>query len=319
LKSAAPFPVGAAVTTQALQEPAYAAKVVREFSELTAEWEMKMEALLTPAGGLNFAPGDRLVEFAAAHGLRMHGHTLVWHQETPAAFTRLEGDRGAFGRAYARYIREVAGHYRGAVRSWDVVNEAVAEDPSGLRPCLWSRNLGGEAYVAEAFHLARSADDQAVLFLNDYGLEETGKRRIFLGLCERLLRQGAPLGGIGSQTHLDLAQPAAGLKAAVAELASLGLPVHISELDVSTRGRPRWFAFGDDLQRQAALVEVVVESFMRLPERQRFAITLWGVRDSDSWLRRPPYPKGVDRPLLFDADSRPKPAARAFVRAASGR
>ena len=321
LKMVAPFPVGVCVSTGNFDDPVLLPLILQNFSQFTAEWQMKMETILQDDGGFAFEQSDRIVDFAGQHGIRMHAHTLIWYAQKPSAFERIDGDKAAFQNAYRNYIAAVAGRYRGRVVSWDVVNEPVADEGGGLRDCLWSKNLGQVGYMVDAFHLAREADDQAVLFLNDYWLEKRPeKRRAFLRLAEQLLKGGAPLQGLGSQTHLDIGLPAGSVKAAIQDIASLGLPIHLSELDVSTRFSR--FDFENDTEkaaRQARLVHETVEAFMALPERQRFAITSWGVRDSDSWMQRPPNPPGVNKPLLFDQDGRPKPAAAAFVAAAAGR
>jgi endo-1,4-beta-xylanase len=319
LKMVAPFPVGTCFMSGGAGDVALVELIDANFSQITPEWEMKMEAILKDDGGFDFSRSDAIADFAAQHSLRLHAHTLVWYAQKPAAFERIDGNRPAFKNAYRNYIAAVAGRYRGRVVSWDVVNEAVNNDDSGAyRDCLWRRNLGMD-YIPQAFHLARAADDQAVLFLNDYNLESNPiKRGGFLRLAESLLKAGVPLGGLGTQTHIDINLAPGMVTAAMRGLASLGLPIHVSELDVSTRfGRVDRTA--DRSLRQARLVHETVAAFMALPARQRFAITLWGVRDRDSWLQRPPNPPGVDRPLLFDDQGRPKQAAAAFVAAVSGR
>jgi endo-1,4-beta-xylanase len=321
LKMVAPFPVGVCVSTGNFEDPTLLPLILQNFSQFTAEWQMKMETILKDDGGFAFAEPDRIVDFAAENGVRMHAHTLIWYAQKPAAFERIDGNKPAFQNAYRNYIAAVAGRYRGRVVSWDVVNEPVADEGGVLRECLWSKNLGQLGYMIDAYHLAREADDRALLFLNDYWLEKRPeKRRAFLHLAEQLLKSGAPLQGLGSQTHLDIGLEPGSVKAAIQDIASLGLPIHLSELDVSTRFT-RFDVEGDAQKatRQARLVHETVEAFMALPERQRFAITNWGVRDSDSWMQRPPNPPGVNKPLLFDAEGRPKPAAAAFITAATGR
>ena len=321
LKMVAPFPVGTCVSTGEFDDTALTRMILANCSQLTAEWQMKMETILQDDGSYAFEQPDQIVDFAGQSGLRMHGHTLIWYAQKPAAFERIDGNRAAFRNAYRNYIAAVAGRYRGRVVSWDVVNEPVADEGGTLRECLWSRNLGQIDYMIEAFHLAREADDQAILFINDYWLEtRPEKRRAFMRLVEQLLKAGAPLGGIGTQTHLDITDDHAIIAPAMRDLASFGLPIHVSELDVSTRvGRFDLTSPQGRSDRQARLVHAVVEAFMRLPPQQRFAITLWGLRDADSWLQRPPNPKGVDTPALFDDAGRPKPAAAAFVAALAGR
>ncbi len=156
-----------------------------------------------------------------------------------------------------------------------------------------------------------------MLFLNDYGLEYSpGKRAGFLRLAERLLKAGAPLGGLGTQTHIGVDLQPGAISAAMQDLAGLGLPIHVSELDISIR--EGGFAPQARGERQARLAHEVAAAFMRLPERQRFAVTLWGLRDRDSWLCHPPHPAG-DQPLFFDDAGRPKPMAAAFLAGANGR
>ena len=186
-----------------------------------------------------------------------------------------------------------------------MVNEAVRDDGVGLRECLYSRNMGGEGYVAEAFHLARAADPQALLLINDYNLETTPAKRVaFMRLVERLLAQGAPVGGIGCQTHIDLDVSTGATRRAIADLATLGLPIHVSELDVSLHGR-RPSGGASRLAAQAARYGEVADAFMALPAHQRFAFTVWGLRDSSSWLLRND-PR--DLPLMFDDAGAAKPA-----------
>jgi len=316
LKSLARFPVGCAVSSANLADPTFAALLTRNVSQVTPEWEMKMEYILTDDGGYRFDAPDAIAAFARAHGLRLFGHTLVWYAENAAVFTRLDGQAKAFADAYRRYILTVAGRYRGQAVGWDVVNEAVNEDGEGLRDCLWSRNLGQVDYMRRAFDLAHEAAPDAVLLINDYDLERLAKKRTtYLRLVETLLKAGAPLGGLGTQSHLraDLAPGAIG--AAIADLAGMGLPIHVSEFDISLNGAGGLFASRDELvQRQARLAGEIGEAFARLRAAQRFAFTSWGLRDRDSWLRgakenpSPPW----DAPLLFDDQGRPKPMLAAL-------
>lgn len=313
LKSAAPFPLGVAAMTEQFGDPDWDALVRANFDRITPEWEMKAEAVVDGASRMTWDRPDRIVALAEDRGLMTFGHTLVWYSQVPKTFAPLEGDRRRFELAFGEYVRRVAGRYAGRVVGWDVVNEAVTDDGSGYRTSnAFARNLGMD-YVRIAFEHARAADPDAVLFLNDYNLEQLPKKRAdFLRLAEKLLREGAPLGGLGSQTHIpaDLAQGE--LKRAIGELASLGLPVHVSELDVSL-ARAR--SLGDHRAGQRRLVAEAVDAVMALPERQRFGITVWGARDKDSWLVR----EGRrDEPLLFDDQARPKSMAAALVDALKG-
>jgi len=323
LKAAARFPVGCAVTLQHLNDPVDAVLLTRHFSQVTAEWEMKMEYILRDDGGFRFDAPDAIAAFARANGLRLFGHNLIWYAQSPPAFERVDGQGRAFADAYRNYILAVAGRYRGQAAGWDVVNEPVLDDGSGVRDCLWSRNLGGADYIRRALDHAREADPGAVLLINDYNLESLPRKRAtFMRLVERLLTAGAPIGGIGSQTHLATDLPQGAVTAALRDLASLGLPIHVSELDISlNRERGISFSAYDKQARQLQLAQEAAEAFAALPAAQRFGFTLWGLRDSESWLRSPkenPTPPW-DTPLAFDDQGRAKPMLAALEAGFGGR
>jgi len=310
LKQGARFPVGCAVTTDHLRDPAYAALLTREFTQVTAEWEMKMEYILQDDGSLRFDAPDAIAAFAKANGMSLFAHTLVWYAQSPAAFQRLDGQGDAFAKAYGDYIASVAGRYRDAA-GWDVVNEAVAEDGNGLRQCLWSKNLGQIDYMRRAFDAARAAAPDAVLLLNDYNLESLpAKRATFMRLAETLLKTGAPLTGLGTQSHIAADLPPGAVTTSINDLARLGLPIHVSELDISLN-RAQGVLVSRDVwrERQRRLAGEIGEAFARLPSDKRVSFTIWGLRDSDSWLRSqrenpsPPW----DEALFFDDQGRPKP------------
>lgn len=311
LKSA-PFAVGTAVQAGFLDDPAFAALCAAQVSQLTPEWEMKMEYIVRDDGGFRFDAPDRIAAFARAHGQRLFGHTLVWYAQSPPAFERLDERRASFAQAFERYVTAVVGRYAGQAVGWDVVNEAVAEDGDGWRDSLWARRLGDFEHMAAAFHHARAADPGVALFLNDYNLESLPRKRAtFLKLAERLLREGAPLTGVGTQTHVAADLPAGTLKTAIAELGSLGLSVHVSEMDVSiSRGRGIGRSRTSLEAGQARLYVEAAEAFAALPKAQQFAFTHWGLRDKDSWLKRE---DATDTPLLFDDAGRPKAAAAAWL------
>lgn len=316
LKSIAPCAIGTAIQAEQLRDPLLTALVLEHCSQLTAEWEMKMEYIVQPDGSFRFDAPDAIAGFASREGLRLFGHTLVWYSQAPPAFERLDETRARFADAYRAYITAVVGRYRGQAVGWDVVNEAVAEDGEGWRESLWASRLGDFEHMRLAFEIAHEADPSAVLFLNDYNLEYLPKKRFtFLRLVERLLKAGAPLTGLGTQTHLAADQAPGETRKAIRELASVGLPIHVSELDVSLARAGRFISRGNLIQRQTALYGEVAEAVAELPEHQRFGLTLWGLRDKDSWLRRE---NAGDAPAPFDDQGMPKAGAEAMSRAWSG-
>lgn len=317
LRTITPGAFGTCVQTPNLTDPAWLDLARTHVSQLTPEWEMKMEYIL--ADGLDrprLDRADRTARFADDNGMALHGHTLIWYAQGQDVFSGL--DNAAFDRAFDGYIATVAGRYRGKVRSWDVVNEPILDDGSGLRDCHWSRRYGQDGYILRAFEKARIADPDAVLFLNEYNLEGIpAKGSQFLRLVERLLKAGCPLQGLGTQSHLWIDIADGQIAAFIHELAQFGLPIHVSELDVTLRTDDRLDLRGlqDRLARQTARVTELADAYVRLPSAQRFAFTTWGLRDTDSWYRRDDKDDGKDRPLPFNAAGQPNPMATALAAA----
>ena len=315
LKTACPAPFGAAAKAYLLDDVDWTDLAKAQASQLTPEWEMKMEYVL--ADGLdrpNFDRADRIAAFAQANGMALHGHALIWYAQGEEAFAGL--GRAAFDRAFDGYIATVAGRYRGRARGWDVVNEPILDDGSAMRDCHWSARYGHDGYMLRAFDRARQADPQAVLFLNEYNQESIpAKGAQFLRLVERLLKAGCPLGGLGLQSHLWIDVEDGAIAAFMREAAQFGLPIHVSELDCTLRTDRRLDlrSVGDRIARQSARVTELAAAFAALPERQRYAFTVWGLRDTDSWYRQGGKDDGRDKPLPFDSFGRPNPMAAALA------
>ena len=315
LKSVCPAPFGAAAKTHLLDDAGWVALARANLSQVTPEWEMKMEYIL--AGGLdhpNFDRADRIAAFAAANGMALHGHVLIWYAQGQEAFAGL--DDAAFDRAFDGYVAGLAGRYRGKARGWDVVNEPILDDGSGLRDCHWSARYGHDGYIRRAFDRAREADPEALLFLNEYNQESVpAKGAQFLRLVERLLKAGCPIQGLGLQSHLWIDVEDGAIARFMREAAQFGLPIHVSELDCTLRTEDRLDlrSQADRIARQAARVTELASAFAALPERQRYAFTVWGLRDTDSWYRQGDKDDGRDRPLPFDSFGRPNPMAAALT------
>lgn len=300
--------VGTAVQTSLLGGAQYGTVAAREFNYLTAEYEMKWNVIEPAPGSTNFGPGDAIVGYAASNGMRVKGHTLIWHGSVPSWLGALPPDE--LRNAFERHIRQVAAHYRGRVHAWDVVNEAVADSGTSLRDTLFRQKLGDE-YIADAFRLARAADPEALLFYNDYGGEDlNAKAQRIYSLLEDLKSKGVPIDGVGLQMHISATSrpPVANIAENMRRLAALGLIVHISEMDVRINN-----AAGTDqarLDAQRAAYREVVGVCMAEPRCE--AVTFWGFTDAHTWLTG-------DRPLLFDAQYQPKPAFYGVLDALRGR
>lgn len=310
LRQGALVPVGCCIKTGDFADPAFVTQFTSNFSQLTPEWEMKMASILKSDGTYKFEAADAVAAFAQRNKMRLHATTLVWYKQRPTAFVRLDGQREAFAAAYRDYILTVVRRYKGRAVGWDVVNEPIESDGKRLRECLWSKNMGAENYMVRAFQHATEADPNMTAFINEYALErDPTKRLTFMKLIERLLKKGAKIGGIGTQTHLRIEQKKGASAAAIKDLASFGLPIHISELDVSFGQTPLdRLPLKTKLAMAAEQAAEVSEAFMALPEKQRYALTLWGLNDGVSWLRQPPYdPRRKDQPLAFDDYGKPNP------------
>lgn len=248
----------------------------------------------------------------------------------PGGVGRFNGPRASREELLARmreHIHTVVGRYKGKIKVWDVVNEAIADSGTNvLRNSLWLEIIGPD-FIAKAFEYAHEADPDAILRYNDYGLENPGKRAKLITLIKGLQEQKVPIHAIGSQAHLSVSSPSfEGMDQALTEMASLGLPIHITELDVNGAQAGQRNT-GADISDNASATQggLVDDANRRLQEQyaQMFRafvkhrdvvkmVTFWGVNDGVSW-------RADGRPLLFDHNNQPKPAFEAVIRAASER
>jgi endo-1,4-beta-xylanase len=292
--------VGAAVQTSFLGGAQYTGVLDRHFNYLTAEYEMKMATIGSGPGVYNFGPGDTILAYAGGRGMRVKGHALLWHGSVPGWVNALSPDD--LRSAVNAYIRAVCEHYRGRVLAWDVVNEAIADDGS-MRDTVFRQKLG-DGYIAEAFRAARLADPGALLFYNDYGGDGLGLKsdRIY-DLVRTLVADGVPIDGVGLQMHVTATNPppASSVASNMARIASLGLLVNISEMDVRISAVPGTVQSRLEAQRSVyrSLVGVCVA------EPRCHGVTFWGFTDAHSWIDQQ---FGPDDPLLFDEQYAPKPA-----------
>jgi endo-1,4-beta-xylanase len=271
---------------------------------------------------------DPNVAIALDAGLKLTGAHLLWHERTPAWLESLPREQAQ--QAAAAHIQRMAGFYRGKCFSWNVVNEAIRPSDhaaDGLRvdsPFL--RALGPDFFEA-AFREARAADPAALLLYNDYDLEldtpdQQARRTALFHLLDRLQKAQVPIDGVGLQSHLKLARFAdfheKTYRAFLHDLAQRGLKVVITELDVDDRGAPP----APD-ERDRAVADVYARFLaVALDEPAVAALVTWGLCDPYSWLNHNAYfpqfvrPDGLpQRPLLFDAAFRPKPAYDAVLQA----
>jgi endo-1,4-beta-xylanase len=269
--------------------------------------ELKWAALRPTPFVFNFDQADWLEQFSRNHNLLFRGHTLVWHEALPDWFQSFVNRQNA-ERILREHILTVAGRYRGKMHSWDVVNEAIQPyegQPGGLRNSPWLQLLGPQ-YLDIAFHTAAEADPHALLVLNqdqlEYDKHEDENCRIsILKLLERLKSNGTPIHALGIQAHLlgdeNRFNPNK-FRAFLRDVASLGLKIMITEMDVADQHLPYDKNIRDDI------VAIRYKEFLSvaLDEPAVIAVITWGLSDKYTWLAdvRPRDDKAPVRPLLLD-------------------
>ena len=322
LKNSFNFPIGAAVDMDRLNGKTYNNVVSREFSSVTAESSMKFGAVHPSKDVFNFKKADAIVAFAKKNNMRVHGHTLIWPKDSlaPSWLLNFKGDSTAWDNLLKTHIQTVVKHFKGQVASWDVVNEAYADNGT-LKDNIWLRNIGPD-YISKAFLYAHQADPNALLFLNDYGQEFGGKKMTaILNLVANLRKCNIRIDGLGFQMHTVLRLDIKGLKTNVDRTVAAGLLIHFSELDVSVRyQKPENFKLDDALATaQAAKFKEIVKVYLSIPKALQFGITTWGVSDADSFMNSNVVNKDHDYPLLFDKNYSAKPAYKSFIEAGLGK
>jgi endo-1,4-beta-xylanase len=316
-------------------EPRGRELLVQHFDVLTPENCMKPGPIHPERGRPDFAAGDALVAFAERHGMAVVGHCLSWHQQCPSWLYPAGIDRDGALAQLREHIQAVAGHYRGRLQGWDVVNEAIADEGEFLRDTPALRAIGPD-HVLQAFQLAREADPGAELYYNDYNIERPAKRQRTLRLLRELLAAGARVDGVGIQGHWILDQvPFDDIRDAIAEYRALGLKVMITELDIDVVDRPdcsadisvqRAYSPASDVYRDGLPAEVAerqAEQYARLfrlfsEPGAVSRVTFWGLHDGLSWLNTWPGTR-TNHPLLFDRACQPKRACTAVLEIAGAR
>jgi len=309
--------------------------IEKHFNTITPENALKWGFIHPRPDQYAFTQADRFVEFGQKQGMFIIGHTLIWHSQTPRwVYQDQDGkplSREALLERMREHIHTVVGRYKGKIRGWDVVNEALNEDGT-LRQSPWLKYVG-EDYLVKAFQFAREADPDAELYYNDYSLEEGRKREGALNLVKKLQAAGIKLTGVGLQGHYSLEHPSAQqIQETIEAFSRLGLKVMITELDVDVLPAPNGFGGADVSMNFAAdpklnpytnglpagieqrLARRYAELFhLFLTERSVARVTFWGVSDRSSWLNNFPIRGRTNYPLLFDRTGQPKPAFQTVV------
>ncbi|MFC5973646.1 endo-1,4-beta-xylanase [Halomarina salina] len=308
------FDLGTAVDAAALRDDvSYRDTVRTEFNALTPENALKMGPLRPSLNTYDFTDADALVNFARANDMTVRGHTLVWHNQTPEWFQPWDYTDDQLRRFLREHVQTVVGRYRRSVGTWDVVNEAVADDGT-MRETVWYDAMG-EQYLDRAFEWANEVNPDADLYYNDYGADAVNEKSdAVYDLVERLLDRGVPLDGVGLQLHALGEWPDPDSVAEnVRRFQALGLDVQVTEMDVAF---PAGEEPDDALERQAEFYGDVLDACL---DTGVDTLVTWGVDDARSWIRsfRDFSERYTGDPLLFDERNRPKPAYRAVREALS--
>jgi len=341
------FMIGTAVNTAIItgRDTASEEVVIRHFNTITIENDMKAEEINPEPGVYDFAAADAFVEFGEKHDMYIVGHTLVWHNQTPAWFFLDDHGKPNTPEAQVERMRQhievVAGRYAGRVHAWDVVNEVIDNDGS-YRPTTWVNSVGsGDDLVKYAFKFAEKYAPGTQLYYNDFNAWRPAKRDGIMRLVRVLQEEGIRIDGVGIQGHWGLNYPKNEyIIAAIDSFSTLGVKVMITEMDIDVlpltkegqiigtgMSDPQFqleefkgffdpYADGlpDEVEQQ--LADRYAELFQIFYDRRDVIdrMTLWGVYDGMSWKNNYPIPGRTNYPLLFDRDRQPKPATEAVLR-----
>ena len=315
------FLIGTALPTRAFSDLITTDIVSQDFNRLTCENEMKFDATEPSEGNFRFEQGDTLVNFAEKYGMEVHGHTFLWHSQTPQWVFQNPNDgrplRDVVLQRLENHIRALMTHWKGKIQSWDVCNECFEDDgrPRGFSP--WRQNIGDD-YMEQAFRIADKVakelgEEKVLLVYNDFNMYKPGKVQAVVNMVNDFKAKGVRIDAIGMQAHWQSNDDPdiATIEAAFKAYAATGCKIIISEMDINTRNGFRNSGRGlerdDSVQGNAdasadALAKRykdVFDLFVKYHE-SIYAVTLWGIGDSWSWLRG-------GQPLIFDGNLDPKP------------
>lgn len=326
------FLVGTAVSHRQIDDKKDATLISTQFDCMTAENEFKPSLLQPSPGKFDFTIADKMIEFADKNNLKVVGHTLLWHNQSPT-WLFMDENRKPLSRELAlsnlkNYIDNVAGHFKGKVIGWDVVNEALSDAPDEYLRNTPAKRAIGDDYIQKAFEFAHAADPGAQLYYNDYNNDAINKRAKNIRLIRELKSKGVFITAVGIQAHYllkDTSSPSV-LDDAIKAYAAEGVKVMLTELDVDVL--PRSKGAGADLNAtekdqhgnlypkslppqvaaaQASYYRDLFKVVLKYPSVVT-RVTLWGSGDGDSWLNNFPIRGRTNHALLFDRQLKPKPA-----------
>ncbi len=298
-------------------EPMYAQTVAENYNLIVATNVMKWQPLRPAENTYDFKIADELVEFAIRYHQKVHGHTLVWHNQNPPWLVNGSFSATEKQMLLKNHIQTVMKHFKEkypeTIISWDVVNEAFlnsnaevsASSDGGYRKTIWSDIYASpEEYIRQSFLWAREADPAALLYYNDFSNEDLGAKSTAIYLMvQKLKSQGTPIDVVGMQVHLstDYGVPTvATLRQNIARLKAIGVKVHFTELDARTNSADGISAI--ESQKQTQIYANIVDA-CRLEAGTCLGVTTWGFTEKHSWI--PQFFPGYSASLPFDLNYKP--------------
>lgn len=316
-------------------EPKAIAVAQKHFNSVVAENVMKSGRIQPSEGKFNFILPDKFVGFGEKNNMHIHGHTLIWHSQTPKwFFVDSVGNtvtKEILLKRMKSHIETVVGRYKGRIHSWDVVNEAIEDDGSYRKSKFYQ--IIGEDFIKLAFEFAHEADPNAQLYYNDYSMSNPKKRNGVLKMVKRLKSDGVPIHGIGMQGHIGLNNPNINeFEKSIIAFGQLG-KVMITELDISVLPSP-WgdagaeisdnYEYKDEMNPFPDKLPVQVEEqftkryleffelFLKYKDKVS-RVALWGVNDGNSWKNNWPIRGRTDYPLLFNRNNIEKSVVKELI------
>lgn len=288
--------------------------LMRDFNNLTAEYEMKMDQMFKSQDNIDFTAADAIVNYGVANNMDIHGHTLIWHNTVPDWMKNFSGTNAEFETMIENYITTVVKRYSGKVRSWDVINEAIDDGSNSLRNSIFKLKMGDD-YVEKCYQFARNADPNVLLFYNDYNVAASDSKRAAIFSLVDGLKAKNLIDGLGAQLHISIDSPSkANIEAVVNGTISRGLLMHFSELDIRVNPNNDITTLTEEREiAQQNKVKEVVEIYDAMPDANKFAITIWGMRDNESWL--PDFWGNPEWGLFYNSDFTAKKAHAGFLEA----
>lgn len=321
--------------------------LVRHFGAIEPENCLKSAEIMPTFGQYDWTLADQYVDFGQKNGLDVYGHCLIWHSQCTPDFCYDEQGQlisaELLKERMKQHITTVVTRYKGRIKGWDVVNEAILEDGSYRQSPFWQ--ILGEEFIPWAFRCAQEADPDLELYYNDYSMHEPRKLETVIRMVKDIQAKGIRIDAVGFQGHLGMDYPdldlyeshirrikdETGIDVCITELDMSILPSVTQSADVS--GVNFYEAMRNPETREALMASLdpyrdgipeevyaawnarmgdFLKMFLKNSDAIR-RINVWGVCDSDSWKNGWPIPGRHDSPLWVDRNYELKPFLKSYL------